>query len=638
MNGTLDKGTRGQGDKETRALSPSPSLPLSILLIAILLALAGPAAAAQTYYFSVPELRMQVFVQPDASARIVYDITFLNQGTSIDIVDIGVPHDNYDIGNMSASINGVALDDIRVSEFVDPGVEVHLLAQAIGPGAQGTLHVEFTMPDMVYQDTTRNDYASLQITPTWFDSQFVNGTSDVWVLMHMLPGIQPDEVLFQDEPFTDKVFFEDHIVVAWRWPEGSATGPNLVGASFPQRGLTRVVKQSILDLAIKWLEDNPGTRFFLGAITVVLLAFAFLRFSGGTGFTLLVIAAFLLVWLLANSVGSVLLALPAMALLAVFNERSLSRRKRRYLPAIAQVEGGGIKRGLTAPEAAALLELPLNKVLTLVIFGLLEKGVVRPVADTPLEVRVNPEFETTGKTKAEERRAHRRQVAQKLGAVVRDYEHDFLDVLEKSPGRALQEIDFSGPMKELLQQTADRIKGFDLSDTQDYYRKIIKRALEEARRIGEIPEREKFLDRHMQWLLMNDDYRHVFVAPDYYYRPVWVRPYTSADRIGGPSLPSAKPSSGGPGGKTSFGDVAASFAGWTENTMGSLASAIAPGALQVKGDKGAVNLSGVDRVTGDIFKAMGSSSGSGGRSGGGSSCACACAGCACACACAGGGR
>ena len=32
----------------------------------------------------------------------------------------------------------------------------------------------------------------------------------------------------------------------------------------------------------------------------------------------------------------------------------------------------GIKRGLTAPEAGALLELPLNKVLMLVLFGMLQ--------------------------------------------------------------------------------------------------------------------------------------------------------------------------------------------------------------------------------------------------------------------------
>jgi hypothetical protein len=608
-----------------------------VLMFFVLVVFVAPAQA-QNYSFSVPELRMQVFVQPDASAHIVYDITFSNNsfGQTIDIVDIGTPHGDYDIGNMSASVDGVAVTDIRVSEFVSPGVEVHLGGQSISSGQTGTLHFEFTMPDMVYQDTTNNENASLQITPTWFDSQFVTGRSDVWVLVHMLPEVLPDEVLFQDEPFTEKVIFEEHVVAGWRWPDGQATGPNPVGVSFPQRGMTRVIEQSVLDIAVKWLEDNPSTRFILGAAVVILLSFAFFRFSGGTGLTVWVLLAGGTIWLLASNVGIVLLALPLAAVLVGVNEVSLAGRKGKYLPAIAQVEGGGIKRGLTAPEAAVLLELPLNKVLLLVLFGLLEKGAVRAVSHDPLELRVADEFDT-GSRKDKEKRAHRLKVAQDIGIVLRDYEHIFLDTLARNPGKTVSEINFSPSMKSLITHTAERIKGFDLSDTKEYYQKIVSRALEQAKRIGDIPELEKYIDRHMQWLMMDKAYPTVFTHQDYHYRPIWVRPFASADRMGLPSAGSA-PSPSAPGGKTSFADVAASFAGWTENTAGKIASSILPGSLEVKGAGGIMNLSGVDKVTGDVFKAMAESSAKGGGSSGGSGCACACAGCACACACAGGGR
>lgn len=613
-----------------------------ISLLALLLTLAGLLAVAmpafaQTYSFAVPELRMQVYVQPDASARIVYDITFAVDpfGRPVDVVDIGTPNADYDLSNMSASIDEVPLSDIRVSEFVDPGVEVHLNGQSILPGESSTLHFEFTMPDMVYQDTTRDDYASLQITPTWFEDSFVQGTSHVWLVVHLLPEVQPDEVLYQDVPFTDKVIFEEHPVVAWEWQDARVTGPRVVGVSFPQRGMTFVVKQSLLDLTVKWLEDNPTARLILGAITFGLLAFAFFRFSGGTGITVFVLLGCGLIWLLATFPASQLLALPAAAVIVVLAEWGLTKRKPKYLPAIAQVEGGGIKRGLTAPEAAVLLELPLNKILLLIMFGLLEKGVATAVDNDPLKLEVAPDFATAGMG-AKEGRKHRLQAAQELGIVLRSYEHAFIDALEKDPGQPVHKIDFSQPMKQLIVHTADRIKGFDLSDTQEYYRKIIAKAMREAQGIGDIPERERYLDRHLQWLLLDDRYPTVFVAPDYHYRPIWVRPFASSDRLAG-SLPGAGSVKSGPGGRTSLGDVAASFAGWTENTMGRMADSIAPGALQVKGPGGLVNLGGVDRVTGDIFKALATSSGgSGGSSGGG--CACACAGCACACACAGGGR
>jgi hypothetical protein len=604
------------------------------LAAALLLLLIVPAASAQSYLFRVPEMRMQVYIQPDASAQIVYDITFENLGQPIDIVDVGLPHGGYDLNRMNASISGVQLPDIRVSEYIDTGVEIHLYDQTIPAGQTATLHFEAMMPDMVYQDTTQDGYASMQITPTWFDKQSLTGTGTIWVLVHMLPEVQPDEVLYQDVPFSDKVIYQEHTVAVWQWENVQPTGPLLVGVSFPQRGMTHVIQQSLLDLTTKWLEDNPSVRWALVGASVLLLAIAFFRFSGGTGFSLFFILAGGMVALLIVQPLSVLLALPGSVALFGLNERRLKGAKRRYLPAIAQVEGGGIKRGLTAPEAAIILELPLNKVLMLIIFGLLEKGIVRQVETDPLTVEVMPEYAAL-KMNRDERRDHRLQVAQGMGVVLRAYEHAFIDSIEENPGKPVHKLPLSDPMKNLIVHTAERMKGFDLSDTQEYYRKIIARAMSEAKAIGQVPDLERYVDRHLQWLLLDDAYPTVLATGRYHYRPIWVRPFASSDRLGIPGG-SMKSSPAAPGGKTSFGDVAASFAGWTENTMGKMASAISPAALQVKAPSGIVNLSGADRVTGDIFKALTTSSG-GSRSGGGG-CACACAGCACACACAGGGR
>ncbi|MCZ7670354.1 MAG: hypothetical protein M5U34_25950 [Chloroflexi bacterium] len=331
-----------------------------------------------------------------------------------------------------------------------------------------------------------------------------------------------------------------------------------------------------------------------------------------------------------------LLALPLSIVLVLLVERSVRKKKKTYLPAIAQVEGGGIKRGLTAPEAAVLLETPLNKVLLLIMFGLLDKRVVTLETDSPLTVKMEAAYVVEGKTKAK-KRAARREEAQKQGIVLRDYEHDILDVLQTSGSKPVHKQDFGEPIRALIKNVAAKMKGFDLSDTQDYYQKIISRAMGEATRIGDVPELEKFLDKTWPWLMMADDYDPVFHRPGYNYYPIWVRPYV-ASQAAGSSMASIGGSKSGPsyGGKTSFGAVAASFAGWTETQTGNLASAISPGGLDI-GTRGVINLSGADKVTGDIFKALASSSGgSGGSSGGG--CACACAGCACACACAGGGR
>lgn len=607
---------------------------LALLTLFMLIASFSGPALAQSYSFGVPDLQMQVYVQPDASVKIVYDITFDNYGSAIDIVDIGMPHSNYKISTMSASINGVNLSDIRKSEVVNPGVEVHLDSQAIPRGSQGTLHFEFSMPDLVFQDTTKKDLASLQITPTWFDSDLVRGTSNIQMAIYMLEGIQPDEMLYQDVPFTNKALYQGRAVAVWQWPQGTATQAYRVGVSFPQRGMTRVVKMTLIQLVNKWLEDNPNTRLILGVGVMIMFAVLFFRFSGGTGLSVFVILGAGIVFLLIVSPILALIAPVIIAPLIVVNESTLKKKRKTYLPAIAQVEGGGIKRGLTAPEAGVLIEMPLNKVLTLVLFGLLEKGVIEATKDDPLTVEVTPDYRVLADstlTAEKARRQQRRQIAQAKGTVIHNYEDGYLTLIEQHHGKAVRDIDFGKPTETLIKATVAKMKGFDLSDSQEYYRRVIERAMEQAASLGEIEAREQYLDKYLPWVMMNDSYPTVLTHRGYNYWPVWVR---GSRPTGGMS---AAPTSSGPsiGGRTRAGDVAGSFAGWTESTMGGMAAAIMPGSLNIPGVKGGfVDLSGADRVTGDIFTALAKSSGGGGGGGGG----CACAGCACACACAGGGR
>jgi hypothetical protein len=211
--------------------------------------------------------------------------------------------------------------------------------------------------------------------------------------------------------------------------------------------------------------------------------------------------------------------------------------------------------------------------------------------------------------------------------------------VEARPDRPVSKIDFTDAMKDFLTRTAVRVKGFDLSDTQDYYKQIVSRAWKEAQAIGEIEQKDQFLDKNMEWVLMHDDYPTVFQTPRHVYYPIWTRPIYTGGGIGTGSAPQVgggKSSSGGSG--PGLGDVAGGFAGWAENTMAGLAGAILPGKISAPGSGGVINLSGLDKATGDFFEALSKSSGSGGGGSSGGGCACACAGCACACACAGGGR
>jgi hypothetical protein len=578
------------------------------------------SAGAQEYRFSVPELLLEVYVNADASITLDYTITFeCSPGAHpIDIVDIGLPHKGYDIGNMSASIDDMPLSGIRKSTAISCGVEVPLGGHEIQPGRSGVLHFEATMPDMVRQDTTRKDYASLWITPTWWGAQYVEGTSKIWVAVYLPGDIKPEEVLHQGTEFSLKGRKGSYTMAAWRMDGVRADSEHMCKLSFPKRPLTRVVVDTPWTLFMKFWLDNPQVRFGWAVVVFILYGIAFFRASQGTGISAFV---FLVVGM---SIAFVvwpafeLLALPLLVPIWYLSEKALKKRRGHYLPAIASVEGGGIKRGLSAPEAAIILELPLGRVLTLIIFGLLKKGILKQIEAEPLEVQLAPEY-------ANLKHKERQQKAQDLGTVIHAYEQPFLDEIEAHPGHPVNRIDLGSPMKEAVSYTAKRMKGFDLEQTRSYYRYIVSRAWAEAKAIGDVQKRTEYTDDNLLWLLTaqngydNFGYWH---TSGYYYSPPW-------GRAGGGGLSTP----GTPvGGRTSFTDVSRSFAGWAEGVTGGLAGKMDPMSIGLKSG-GLVNLSGVDKVTVDVLDSLASSSGGGGGGGG-----CACAGCACACACAGGGR
>ena len=553
----------------------------TLFALLTLVALVSGPAYAQSYSFAVPELLMDVIVRPDGSTKIIYDITFENYGSTIDIVDIGTPDNNYDIGNMRASMGGQPLTDIRPSEYIDTGVEIHLKGKSIPSGATDTLHFEFVMPDMVYADTTNKENASLQITPTWFDSSSVRGTGVIKIRVILPEGIQPDEVLYQDVEFSDKGVENGRVVTIWQYDNLSATREYRVGVSFPRRVMTNIVEVTTWDLFVRWLGVALG-----GLSAVVGACFP--------------------------------IALPIFIFWIII--RAIKRAgKPNYLPPIAQVEGGGIKRGLTAPEAAVILELPLNKILTLVIFGMLEKGLIRQVDDAPLKVEVVEDFRVADKPHLDTpkaRRRYRTDVAQRLGTVIHKYEDAFMDLFEANPNKAVKNLKIVTAMDGLVKCAAAKMKGFDLSDTQEYYKRVIERAMQQASALGEIEQREEYLDKYLPWVMMDKGYGTVLTVGRYNYWPRWARATRPVVAAGsGARVTAGGKSSGRPAPK--FGDVSASFAGWAETTMGGMAAAIMPTSLR---------------------KPTPVSTSSGSSSSFHSSCACACAGCACACACAGGGR
>lgn len=602
----------------------------ALLLLVGLVVFWTSVDARAAYSFSVPRMVMTVDILPDARAIIQYEIVFDNRGQTIDVVDVGLPHEDYDISNMQAWVDGVELDArITKSTYVEGAVEVPLGAHGIARGEKGVFRFVATVPDIVFSDATNETLASFRITPTWFDPNLVSGVTELTIAVRLPPGVANDNhVLFhKGEPFSERIVEDGRTVVIWN-AEQPSSGPHMVGVSFPRSAMTRVVEITTWDLFWAWWKLSTAIRWLVFVIQLVLIGISFFRLTRGTGWTLFVMLAIVAAIIVGVTAAGHLLIIAVLLGTQIWLELRMWRGKKGYLPPVISVEGGGIKRGLTAPEAAVLLERPLPQVVTLVAFGLLKKQLL--AQDGPPDV-------TVLRTVAGLRNASREAVlahAVRVGIVVHEYEHRFL--------AAFTPVAVDGPelhlaVRGLIDHTVVRVLGHDVEQTRDYYRKVVERAWSEAGSSAAASDvdRDAVFDNRLEWLWLDAEALTRFEAilpSGVRYTPPWTR---SLPLPGGTSTGGGGGSTGGVSSAIdhltpNFTDVASSVAGWAESTAQSVVSTLIP--------KTDVDLGHVDQGFADALSAMAESSGrgGGGRSGGG--CACACAGCACACACAGGGR
>ncbi len=540
-----------------------------LLSALVVLSLCLPVAA-QDYSFKVNDLKATLTVQPDSMVALHYAITFTPEAGShpVDIVDIGMPNDRYDLGTATASISGMELSDIRNSEYVKPGIEVHLGGGTIFPGRTATLEFSILFSQMVYPDSEDRRFASVQFKTTWYDSKYVSGHSErIEVQFNLPPGSKPGEVRFHGfggsgyKP-SEMLLEGDHVVYRWLWFDQPATVPYAAGASFPRSLVASVY--------------TPPKRSILKALLTAFFAFFAFIFTLSP------------VWII--------------ALIIFIAVRSSRKRMKQYLPPKVGIESGGIKRGLTAPEAALLQELPLPQVLLLVIFGLLKKEKLAIKEVTAKDFRFH----------AQERE----------GLELQEYESAFIAAIDEE--NRLNKTSLRKLFTDMISALQKKMAGFSRRETNAYYQSIMNKAWEQVKNCPRenLPEE---LAQSLEWLALDPEYENklepytrdtVFLpgSTDYWYRRFPQR--TSG--TGGDTVP------GKDFGRTVAGSAA------------SLVSSLQAFSGALLGDSAAFT-SAVTKVT-NPPPVQHYSSSSGHSSGGHSSCACACACAGCACACAGGGR
>ncbi|MBI2758109.1 MAG: hypothetical protein HYX49_05475 [Chloroflexi bacterium] len=549
-----------------------------VSFVALLFALSIPASALaqQNYLFSVDKELVDVYWNADGSESIEYTFVFTNQPGAypIDFVDVGMPNSNYDMSTVTADVNGnpvsVSQSDYQGS---GSGFAVVMGSQAIDAGASGTVRVYVgRITGVLYPDTSDSNYASGEFAPTYFGSQYVVGKTDMTVTFHLPPGVKPEEPRwhtppagFPSEPQTG-LDANGRVTYTWNNTNANAYSSYNFGASFP--------KSYIPDSAI--VQTNSLEVIF----GLILGLFSFVAGS----LPCLIFAALFF----------------GIPILGVIQGQ---RRKLQYIPPRIGIEGHGIKRGLTAVESAMLMEQPLDKVMTMILFGVIKKGAASVVSRDPLKV----------------------QATEPPPDGLHDYEMDFLNAFKEDNPKTRQSL-LQEMMVKLIRSVTEKMKGFSRKETQDYYKSIMEQAWSQVEAAATPEVKSQKFDENLEWTMLDKDYddrtRRVFTGP--IYAPLWWGHYDPAYRpLPSTSAPvSTSPASGQPptfsAPRLPGSDFAASVVGGVQTFS-----------QKVIGDVSTFT-SKVTNVTNPPPKPSASSY----RGGGG--CACACAGCACACA--GGGR
>ena len=562
---------------------------ISLLIVLLMLGGSVTNALAQDYRFQVEQIDAEVFVNEDGSLSIDYTYVFKNDpsGHPIDYVDIGLPNDNFVLSSVSADVDGKPITDIQRSDYVQYGVALGLKENTIQPGQKGTVHVLIgTLNKSIYpSDLKENEpYVSFEFSPHWYDSATVYGNTDTMVTLYLPVGMNSDEPRYHvpvnwsgnEQPETG---FDKAGGIFYRWQNSNANAYTqyTFGASFP----AKYVPESAVVTA-------PAITFDTNTICPIVICLGFVIFFGLT--------------IYGATVGA-------------------KKRKLQYLPPKISIEGMGIKRGLTAVEAAILMEQPLDKVLTMILFSCLKKDVAEVITRDPLNIKV----EDT------------------LPEGLQQYEIEFLDAfkVENKNGRQKK---LQAMMVNLVNSLTLKMKGFSRKETVEYYKSIMERAWEQVEAAGTPEVRSQAYEQNLDWTMLDkrfDERTQETLSRGPVFVPVWWWRYDPGMR---PAMATGRSTS------TPVSTAGPARSGTTTvnlpNLPGSTFAASVVGGIQsfssgVVGDITKFTDS-ITNKTNPVPPPSSSSSRSIGRGGGssgvGHSCACACACAGCACACAGGGR
>lgn len=590
------------------------------LLFAVIAALSVISTAGADYSFKVPSAETIVMLDVDGSMTVSVEYQFENLGQKLDFIDIGLPNNNFSTKDVQVKLNGEVNNRIKVT-YADYsqsglryGITLEMGSDSIPTGESAT--VEAVIPNIkknIFEATSQTydeqevEFVGFQFSPNYFGKKFVKGDTDYSFMIVFPNGAGEKQVYYYapenwpgDEGPEAWISDDGRVVYNWICPTANIYSEYIFGGKFPKSILTTESNITVPG------NNNSGGNESSTSDTWEAILGAFVCFTP-------IVIGFIAI---VNKINNA-------------NNKTTLRTTGSYYPPQIKTDGEGIKRGLTAVEAAILLETDLERVISMILYGLCKKELITITSQDPLEA----------------------EIADPLPETVHDYERNFIDALrEKEMSRKRTKM--RDAMHRLILDVSKKMEGFSVKETRAYYKSICDKAWSQVE-AADTPElKSKLLGDNFGWAMLQDEpekkleetFRGHEMMPPYWWWRVDPGYHRSAMHIPSESVPSGgrttdsskRSGSSTPSSKPTVMPVlpGAMFARSITNSARGLGTAMVGNMNQFK--------SSVKNRTNPAPRTSSSSSGSshhhGGSSSGGCACACACACAGCACACAGGGR
>jgi hypothetical protein len=407
---------------------------LIIVLTVLLVQMMMGSAFAQNLSFSLDPEGVQIWINQNGSIDVLYNITLKMDSNSSDLhwLEIGQPKRDFTIGEARDQYGNV-LQTSDSSSGEDYKVRVQLHSTLIA-GQTLSFSLMTNVARMIYNDDKMNPgNVGMQFIPAWLSMARV---PDLRVKIFLPEGV--DKNMVKTEITWDNADLEGgRLFVYWERKDLAAGQHDYnFSVSFP-KGYVQ--------------NYEPGFWEQYALPTLVIVVFLVL-----------------------------------LALVVVF----VVKRRKYIMPSLT-METLGIRRGLTAVEASYILDLKPPRLVTEILYSLLQKRAVWVESSNPsIRLKLMPGFENkTGTAETH----------------LRYYEIDFLGAIKEDG--MLDEEKLAHTVMYLRDTVEEKLRGYCRRDTVDYYKDVAAKAWTQVEQAGTPELASKAYDEQLLWLFLDPDVR-----------------------------------------------------------------------------------------------------------------------------------